>query len=311
MHMWGPCGCAPFIKQKAVRPGRFDGMIGERICLPHARAGNAISEIGTHYAVFSSKGPWGRGELDRGNLVVYLHGFCASIKNLTAGVSGGMARHLVDQGFCVLAFDWLGHGYTDSPPGPIHAQDAVAQLEALLEHLKVTRPVHLFGYSTGALIASIFAARHPQMVRRLVFVAPFRYLLPGNERAAACIFYTVLIKLCTGSSGPAIDTMYQFISGFDGACSWGPALTGLREIRARVLVVCGREDNDSWTCIAPHALHVHACLPRSRLHWLREAGHRCWYSGSKDVQLECRRVVSEFLAKDEQLKFELPTYGGA
>lgn len=272
-------------------------MVGERVRLQHPRARGEAPQVGTHYAVFASVGPWGRGQLGDEDLVVYVHGFCASMNNLTAGVDGGMARHLVDQGYCVLAFDWFGHGLTDAPPGPIHARDVVAQLEALLEHLQVTRPVHLLGYSTGCLFASIFAARHPHRVKRLVFVSPFGYRLPGNVSGVACAFYTLLVKVICCRTSPRLRTTYRIIRSFDGAESWGPALARLREVRARVLVVCGSMDDNFWTAVAPHAQHIHASLPASRLHWLQEAGHADWIYGSSAVQLECRSVIADFLAE--------------
>lgn len=71
----------------------------------------------------------------------------------------------------VLALDTPGYGGSDAPPQEI---DFGAYADAIAEAISATRhgdgPVDLFGYHTGAMLAIELAARHPQLVRRLVLI---------------------------------------------------------------------------------------------------------------------------------------------
>lgn len=71
----------------------------------------------------------------------------------------------------VLALDTPGYGGSDGPPAEI---DFAAYADAIAEAIVATRsgsgPVDIFGYHTGALLATELAARHPQLVRRLILI---------------------------------------------------------------------------------------------------------------------------------------------
>jgi pimeloyl-ACP methyl ester carboxylesterase len=93
----------------------------------------------------------------------------------------------------VVSLDQRGHGLSD------HSTDYsrkafVGDIRALLDHLKVTKPVVLVGNSLGGSNAFIFAAKHPKRVRALVieesppvgdgsfdFVLVWRGLFPTRE----------------------------------------------------------------------------------------------------------------------------------
>jgi pimeloyl-ACP methyl ester carboxylesterase len=76
--------------------------------------------------------------------------------------------------FRVVRYDVAGFGRSPLPPGPI---SHVADLHALVEHLAVDRAT-VVGNSTGGRIALEYALVHPEVVDRLVLVAPG---LPGHE----------------------------------------------------------------------------------------------------------------------------------
>ncbi len=71
----------------------------------------------------------------------------------------------------VIALDTPGYGGSDSPPGEIGVE---AYAEAIAQGVRAirsdARPVDLFGYHTGALIATEMAALHPNLVRRIALV---------------------------------------------------------------------------------------------------------------------------------------------
>jgi pimeloyl-ACP methyl ester carboxylesterase/catechol 2,3-dioxygenase-like lactoylglutathione lyase family enzyme len=69
----------------------------------------------------------------------------------------------------VYAPDTPGYGESDGPPRIISLGDYVDALHDVIGELK--EPVDLVGYHTGALLASEYAARYPQDVRRLVLIS--------------------------------------------------------------------------------------------------------------------------------------------
>lgn len=69
----------------------------------------------------------------------------------------------------VIAYDLLGHGQSEKPPGPYSLDDFVVQLVRLLDELKLG-PIDLMGFSMGALVAEGFALAHPKRLRRLMLL---------------------------------------------------------------------------------------------------------------------------------------------
>jgi pimeloyl-ACP methyl ester carboxylesterase len=79
---------------------------------------------------------------------------------------------LIQAGFRVLSFDNYGRGFSDRPDGPYSADRTDKLITELLDHVGITRPVHLVGYSMGGATAAIFAERHPAKTRSLTLIAP-------------------------------------------------------------------------------------------------------------------------------------------
>ncbi|MCP1337373.1 3-oxoadipate enol-lactonase [Futiania mangrovi] len=69
--------------------------------------------------------------------------------------------------YSFVTYDKRGHGLSDATPAPYSMDDHVADLVALLEHLKV-RDAIVCGLSVGGLIAQGLYAARPDMVRALV-----------------------------------------------------------------------------------------------------------------------------------------------
>lgn len=96
---------------------------------------------------------------------------------LVHGVSGPMHvwDHVVpalSSEFRVIRFDLFGRGFSERLDGDYDLNRYIEQLENLLYHLKITKPVSLVGSSFGAVIASEYALRHPRGVNGLVFIGP-------------------------------------------------------------------------------------------------------------------------------------------
>lgn len=93
---------------------------------------------------------------------------------LMHGTSGTTASHF---GFLfpilsakqrVLSVDW---SQSESGDAPLEIEDFVAQVVGVIEQVVPGRRVMLLGYSLGAVAAAVLAARHPELVGRLILVS--------------------------------------------------------------------------------------------------------------------------------------------
>jgi 3-oxoadipate enol-lactonase len=109
--------------------------------------------------------------------VVLIHGL--------GGTSAAIWKHLaaeLEPDFAVVTYDLRGTGGSGRPPGPYSLDGFVADLRALVEHLRLERPA-LVGHSFGGSIALAYAAEHPDGVSALV-VAGGPVALPEQGRQA-------------------------------------------------------------------------------------------------------------------------------
>ena len=112
----------------------------------------------THYEI---SGP------EAGQPVVLVHG-----STIPMYVWDQQVNDLAKAGFCVLRYDQYGKGFSDRPEGSYSQEFYRKQLLELLDALKMRKPVDLVGLSMGGGLAVDFTANHPDLVRRLVLVAP-------------------------------------------------------------------------------------------------------------------------------------------
>ncbi len=96
----------------------------------------------------------------------------------------------------VIVYDTLGHGGSDLPPESASLDVYVAQLEGLLDALRISRAV-VIGHSMGAIIATAFAIANPARVAALAALCPV-YDRSAESRAAALARAETL-----ASAGPA------------------------------------------------------------------------------------------------------------
>ncbi len=95
-----------------------------------------------------------------GRPVVLIHGLGNTLASWE-----GVARSLKTT-YRVVRFDLRGSGASGVPPGPYDPETWVADLRGLLDELDIEQ-AHLLGHSLGSLIATRFAADHPDRVRSL------------------------------------------------------------------------------------------------------------------------------------------------
>ena len=111
-------------------------------------------------------------------------------------------------GKCVLVFDNYGRGYSDRPKGKQDKEFFINQLDELLDKLDLNKEkFELVGYSMGGAIASAYAARNPDRLKKLTLLASagmmhnfFGFLakaakFPIFERFLQRIFSSVLASM--------------------------------------------------------------------------------------------------------------------
>jgi haloalkane dehalogenase len=95
-----------------------------------------------------------------------------------------LVLRLRDRYRCVVP-DHVGCGLSDKPPAdryPYTLDRRVADLTALLDHLKLDRDVTLVVHDWGGMIGTAWAARFPERVKRLVVLNTAAFPLPAAKR---------------------------------------------------------------------------------------------------------------------------------
>jgi pimeloyl-ACP methyl ester carboxylesterase len=90
----------------------------------------------------------------------------------------------------VLAYDRGGTGFSD-PMAPNDAEAQAEELAGLLHSLGLAPPFVIATYSASALLARLFALRHPDLVQGIVFLDP---ILPDYGYIAPRIFLSRLVQ---------------------------------------------------------------------------------------------------------------------
>lgn len=106
--------------------------------------------------------------------VVLMHGAGMDHRMFDAQVEALAGDHRV------LVWDARGHGASRPIHGPLHMDDLVGDLLAILDHEGVARAV-IGGQSLGGYVAQHFQRQHPQRVRALVVIGATGIALPYSR----------------------------------------------------------------------------------------------------------------------------------
>ena len=102
-----------------------------------------------------------------GDPIVLVHGFASNKE--TNWVQPGWVSTLTRDNRRVIALDNRGHGQSTKlyDPADYHTDLMAADVAALIRHLGFKR-ADVMGYSLGARISAVLAARHPEAVRSVI-----------------------------------------------------------------------------------------------------------------------------------------------
>jgi len=115
----------------------------------------------------------------------------------------------------VIAPDLRGHGRSSRPKDGYEMARLLADVTAVLDHLKIIEPVILIGHSFGVAIATEFAWTYPERVSRLILVAgageynianPYKVLFRLPTEAIR--FFQPLADRFIDASLPALRQLY-------------------------------------------------------------------------------------------------------
>ena len=121
--------------------------------------------------------------------ILLIHGFASNAA--TNWVDPGWVRHLVRDGYRVVALDNRGHGASQKLYDPAAYRTAIMAEDArrLLDHLHIEQ-AHVMGYSMGARITAQLALAHPNRVRTAIIAGlgiNMIHGLAGAEPIAAAL----------------------------------------------------------------------------------------------------------------------------
>lgn len=119
-------------------------------------------------------------------LIVMAHGF-----NNTLEMNEAYANHLARLGFVVYRFDFYGGSRQSKSGGTDMLSMSVltekADLEAVVAHLSQldfvnSQSVNLLGVSQGGVVATLYAAEHPDSINQLILIFPAFVLFDDVRR---------------------------------------------------------------------------------------------------------------------------------
>lgn len=118
----------------------------------------SVQVAGTEVTYYDSEKTHGRDEI-----VVLVHGTGGSTK-----AHFGFLFPILAAKQRVVAVDWAEPAGLDRP---LELDDLAAQVVAVIEAAAAGRKVVLIGYSLGAVVTAVIAARHPNLIERLVLIS--------------------------------------------------------------------------------------------------------------------------------------------
>ena len=124
-------------------------------------------------------------------IAIVSHGFMANQKTVTQ-----YAKALTRMGYCAYTFDFcggsaMGMGKSDGATTEMSVLTEIQDLEAVIEYTRSlpynSKELLLMGCSQGGFVSALVAAKHPELVNKLVLFYP-ALCIPDDARAGKMMF---------------------------------------------------------------------------------------------------------------------------
>lgn len=122
------------------------------------------------------------------DMAILMHGFTA---NKNTALLRQIADNLRDENVASVRFDFNGHGESDGKFEDMTVPNEIEDGKAILDYVRTdphVRNIFLIGHSQGGVVASMLAGLYPDLIKKLVLMAPAASLkddaLKGNTQGA-------------------------------------------------------------------------------------------------------------------------------
>lgn len=122
------------------------------------------------------------------DMAIIMHGFTA---NRNTDLLKQVADNLRNENVASVRFDFNGHGESDGKFENMTVPNEIADANAILNYVRTdphVRNIFLVGHSQGGVVASMLAGLYPDIIKKVVLMAPAASLkddaLKGNTQGA-------------------------------------------------------------------------------------------------------------------------------
>lgn len=106
------------------------------------------------------------------DMAIIFHGFTA---NRNTSLLKEIANSLRDENIASVRFDFNGHGDSDGKFENMTVLNEIEDANAILNYVKTdphVRNIYLVGHSQGGVVASMLAGLYPDLIKKVVLLAP-------------------------------------------------------------------------------------------------------------------------------------------
>ncbi|AEG41074.1 alpha/beta hydrolase [Lactobacillus kefiranofaciens] len=122
------------------------------------------------------------------DMAIIMHGFTA---NRNTNLLKEIAANLRDENVASVRFDFNGHGESDGKFENMTVCNEIEDAKAILQYVRTdphVRDIFLVGHSQGGVVASMLAGLYPDLIKKVVLLAPAAQLkddaIKGNTQGA-------------------------------------------------------------------------------------------------------------------------------